>query len=77
MHTQGDRFSLQYSPRFRVLLLHVANDGKVDKSIFDIYPEDEFRDKITEWTAYYQIEYHSLQDSILTGNGLTITNEKS
>lgn len=64
MHTQEDRFPLQYSLRSRVLLLHVLYDEGADRNKFDICLEDEFLDKSTESTAYHQIEYHSLQDSI-------------
>ena len=64
MHTQEDRFPLRYSLRSRVLLLHVPYDEEAGRSKSDICPEDEFLDKSTESTAYHQIEYHSLQDSI-------------
>lgn len=67
MHTQEDRFPLQYSLRSRARLLHVAYDEGVDRNKFDICPEDEFLDKSTESTAYHQIVYHSLQDSISYG----------
>lgn len=63
MHTQEDRFPLQYSLRSRVLLPHGLYDEGVGRNRSDICLEDEFLDKSTEATAYHQIEYHSLQDS--------------